>query len=75
MRAPCGGRFQQHFEPSDTLRAVRASAEARYGAKYGDASIETAEVPRRTFADMDLTLDQCGILNRSLLCISLEEDS
>ncbi|XP_069567068.1 UBX domain-containing protein 10 [Brachyistius frenatus] len=70
VRAPCGGRFQQHFDPSDTLLAVRASAEVRYGAEYGDAVIETMDVPRRTFTDLDMTLAQCGIPNRSLLCIS-----
>uniref|UniRef100_A0A3B4XYE5 UBX domain protein 10 n=1 Tax=Seriola lalandi dorsalis TaxID=1841481 RepID=A0A3B4XYE5_SERLL len=70
IRAPCGRRFQQHFEPTDTLLMVRASAEARYGARYGEASIETMDVPRRSFTDMDMTLAQCGILNRSVLCIS-----
>ncbi|XP_073327134.1 UBX domain-containing protein 10 [Pagrus major] len=70
IRAPCGGRFQQHFDPTDTLLTVRASAEVKFGAKYGDACIETMDVPRRTFTDMDMTLAQCGIVNRSVLCIS-----
>uniref|UniRef100_A0A8D0CZ07 UBX domain protein 10 n=1 Tax=Sander lucioperca TaxID=283035 RepID=A0A8D0CZ07_SANLU len=70
IRAPCGRRFQQHFEPTDTLLMVRASAELMYGAKYGEASIETMDLPRRTFTDMDVTLAQCGIRNRSVLCIS-----
>ncbi|XP_071380505.1 UBX domain-containing protein 10 [Centroberyx affinis] len=73
IRAPCGRRFQQHFRPTDTLLTVRASAEARYGARYGEAFIETMDVPRRTFTDMDMTLAQCGILNRSVLCISQED--
>lgn len=73
IRAPCGSRFQQHFDPTDTLQAVRASAEARYGARYGHASIETMDVPRRSLTDMDMTLAQCGILNRSVLCISQRE--
>ncbi|XP_071333375.1 UBX domain-containing protein 10 [Trachinotus anak] len=75
IREPCGRRFQQHFEPTDTLMMVRASAEARYGAKYGGASIETMDVPRRSFTDMDMTLAQCGILNRSVLCISQNNGS
>ncbi len=70
IRAPCGRRFEQHFDPTDTLLMVRASAEVRYGTKYGDACIETMDVPRRSFTDMDMTLTQCGILNRSVLCIS-----
>ncbi|XP_029013168.1 UBX domain-containing protein 10 [Betta splendens] len=71
VRAPCGRRFQQHFEPTDTLWTVRASAEARFGEQYGEASIETMDVPRRSFTDMDMTLAQCGIINKSVLCISL----
>ncbi|XP_028266369.1 UBX domain-containing protein 10 [Parambassis ranga] len=75
IRAPCGRRFEQHFDLTDTLQAVRASAEARYGSRYGRASIETMDVPRRTFTDLDLTLSQCGIVNRSVLCLSLNKDS
>ncbi|XP_068454362.1 UBX domain-containing protein 10 [Clinocottus analis] len=70
IRAPCGRRFQQHFEPTDTLLMVRASAELRYEAEYKEASIQTMDVPRRTFTDMDMSLAQCSILNRSVLCIS-----
>ncbi|XP_054912894.1 UBX domain-containing protein 10 [Poeciliopsis prolifica] len=70
IRAPCGRRFEQYFNPTDTLRAVRASAEARFAATYRKAFIETMDVPRRTFTDMDMTLERCGILNRSVLCIS-----
>lgn len=73
VRAPCGGRFQQHFRASDTLLMVRASAERRYGTKYGPVSVETMDVPRRSFTDMDMTLAQCGIINRSVLCISLSD--
>ncbi|XP_054465977.1 UBX domain-containing protein 10 [Anoplopoma fimbria] len=73
IRAPCGRRFQQHFEPTDTLLMVRSSAELMYAAEYGEASIETMDLPRRTFTDMDMTLAQCGILNRSVLCISQNE--
>lgn len=70
IRAPCGRRFEQYFDPTDTLRTVRASAEARFAATYRKAFIETMDVPRRTFTDMDMTLERCGILNRSVLCIS-----
>ncbi|KAM4570427.1 UBX domain-containing protein 10 [Fundulus diaphanus] len=74
IRAPCGRRFEQLFDPADTLRAVRASAEARFVATYREAFIETMDVPRRTFTDMDMTLARCGILNRSVLCISQNRD-
>ncbi|XP_029975414.1 UBX domain-containing protein 10 [Salarias fasciatus] len=75
VRAPCGRRFEQNFEPTDSLRMVRASAEDRYGASYRGAFISTMEVPRRTFTELDVTLAQCGIVNRSLLCISQNHDS
>nr|XP_029136503.1 UBX domain-containing protein 10 [Labrus bergylta] len=70
IRAPCGRRFQQQFNPGDTLLQVKISAEAMYGVQYGEASVETMDVPRRTFTDMEMTLAQCGIVNRSVLCIS-----
>ncbi|KAM9856066.1 UBX domain-containing protein 10 [Aulostomus maculatus] len=70
IRAPCGSRFEQRFHPADSLRALRVSAEARYGAQYGEVSIQAVDLPRRSFTDLDMTLAQCGILNRSLLCIS-----
>ncbi|XP_032375830.1 UBX domain-containing protein 10 [Etheostoma spectabile] len=70
VRAPCGRRFQEHFEPTDTLLMVRTRAEVLCGAQYGEASIETMDLPRRTFTDMDMTLAQCGVPNRSVLCIS-----
>lgn len=69
IRAPCGRRFQQHFDPTDTLQAVKVRAEVMYGTQYGDACIQTMDVPRRTFTDMDMTLEQCGILSRTLLSI------
>ncbi|MED6249403.1 hypothetical protein ATANTOWER_013567 [Ataeniobius toweri] len=58
IRAPCGRRFEQHFDPADTLREVRASAEAWFAASYSEAFIETMDVPRRTFTDMDMTLER-----------------
>ncbi|XP_017274638.1 UBX domain-containing protein 10 [Kryptolebias marmoratus] len=70
VRAPCGRRFEQHFDPADTLLAVSSRAETRFGATYGRVFLQTAEVPRRTFTDLNMTLEQCGIPNRSLLCIS-----
>ncbi|XP_026224302.1 UBX domain-containing protein 10 [Anabas testudineus] len=75
VRAPCGRRFQQPFEPTDTLSMVRTSAEVRFGARYEEASIETMDVPRRSFTDMNMTLAQCGILNKSVLCISQSNHS
>ncbi|KAK7905140.1 hypothetical protein WMY93_017747 [Mugilogobius chulae] len=68
-------RFQQRFNSSDTLLRVRTSAEATYGEKFGEnATIETMEIPRRSFTDMSLTLLQCGISDKSVLCIFQPQD-
>ncbi|KAJ0064800.1 hypothetical protein NL108_015288 [Boleophthalmus pectinirostris] len=75
IKDPAGRRFEQRFHPSDTLLHVRASAEAMYGVKFGEKTmIETMEVPRRSFSNMSLTLAQCGISNKSVLCIFQSED-
>ncbi|KAG5838096.1 hypothetical protein ANANG_G00220170 [Anguilla anguilla] len=74
VRSPCGRRLQRRFLPTDTLRAVLAAAEDAHGARYGRAVVQTVEVPRRSFADLNVTLAQCGIQNRSVLCISKEDD-
>lgn len=71
VRAPCGRRLEQHFNPTDTLLMVRVSAEDRFGHRYEDAFIQTLDVPRRSYTDLDMTLAQCGIKNRSVLCITL----
>ncbi|XP_074538632.1 UBX domain-containing protein 10 [Halichoeres trimaculatus] len=73
IRAPCGRRFQHHFDPTDTLLRVKSTAELQYGVQYGEVSVETMDVPRRTFTDMRLTLAQCGIVNRSVLFIAQVE--
>ncbi|KAM4610629.1 UBX domain-containing protein 10 [Polymixia lowei] len=75
IRAPCGRRFQQHFLHTDTLLTMIASAEARYGTRYGEAFIQTMDVPRRTFTDLDMTLAQAGIVNKSVLGIVQEDSS
>ncbi|XP_061908666.1 UBX domain-containing protein 10 [Entelurus aequoreus] len=73
VSAPCGGSFEQHFEPSDPLRVVRDSAEVRFGTRYGEVSIATMDVPRRSFRDLERTLVQCGVHDRSVLCIFLSQ--
>lgn len=75
IRAPCGRRFQQNFFPTDSLLAVISGAEVRFGTRYEEPFIETMDVPRRAFTDLTVTLAQCGILNRSVLCISQENSS
>ncbi|KAK6477412.1 UBX domain-containing protein 10 [Huso huso] len=69
VRSPSGERFQKAFRPSDTLQTVLAAAEARYNTTYTNGIIETMEVPRRSFPDSSHTLEQCGIQNKSVLCI------
>uniref|UniRef100_A0AAR2LFQ3 UBX domain-containing protein n=1 Tax=Pygocentrus nattereri TaxID=42514 RepID=A0AAR2LFQ3_PYGNA len=75
IRTPCGQRFKWHFQPTDTLQAVIAAAEAKCGERYKHAVIETMEVPRQTFTNLTMSLSQCGIFNKSVLCISLEDSA
>ena len=72
VRAPCGRRFQQHFAPADTLQTLIACAEARNETSYPEAFVETMDVPRRSFRRLDMTLSECCVVNRSVLCISQE---
>ncbi|KAK3547045.1 hypothetical protein QTP86_009248 [Hemibagrus guttatus] len=71
LRTPCGQRLKCQFQPTDTLRDVIATAEDISGERYKHVLIETMEVPRRSFSNLNMTLSQCGIVNKSVLCISL----
>ncbi|NXX50886.1 UBX10 protein, partial [Tricholaema leucomelas] len=73
VRSPSGQRFEHCFKPSDSLQAVLAVAEQKTSSRYKHCSLETMEVPRRTFSDLTRSLHQCGILHKSVLCIRLEE--
>ncbi|XP_076840464.1 UBX domain-containing protein 10 [Brachyhypopomus gauderio] len=75
VRSPCGQRFTCLFRPTDMLHAVVAAAEAKSGLRYEHAVIETMDVPRRTFKNLTMTLTQCGIFTKSVLCISLEDST
>ncbi|XP_041130248.1 UBX domain-containing protein 10-like [Polyodon spathula] len=74
VRSPSGERFEKAFCSSDTLQTVLAAAEARYNTTYTNGIVETMEVPRRSFPDSSHTLEQCGIQNKSVLCILDESD-
>ncbi|XP_077075144.1 UBX domain-containing protein 10 [Siphateles boraxobius] len=73
IRTPCGQRFKCHFRPTDQLRAVRSAAEEEFGERFDNCVIETMDVPRRTFTNLTMSLAQCGVLNKSVLCISHED--
>ncbi|XP_056589638.1 UBX domain-containing protein 10 isoform X2 [Triplophysa dalaica] len=75
IRNPCGQRFKCHFHPSDKLQVVLSNAEAEFGEKYENCIIETMDVPRRTFTNLTMNLAQCGILNKSVLCISQDDSN
>ncbi|XP_051948177.1 UBX domain-containing protein 10 [Xyrauchen texanus] len=75
IRTACGRRFKCHFHPTDKLQEVLSAAEAEFGEKFDNCLIETMDVPRRTFANMTMTFAQCGILNKSVLCISKDDDN
>ncbi|XP_060115365.1 UBX domain-containing protein 10 [Heteronotia binoei] len=73
VRSPSGQRFEHHFRPTDSLETVLAVAERKNSTVYERCSIETVEVPRRTFSDLTKSLQECAILHKSVLCILQEE--
>ncbi|KAK7129266.1 hypothetical protein R3I94_017470 [Phoxinus phoxinus] len=73
IRSPCGQRFKCHFRPTDQLRVVLSAAEEEFGERFDHCVIETMDVPRRTFTNLTMSLAQCGVLNKSVLCISQED--
>ncbi|KAL1777310.1 UBX domain-containing protein 10 [Sigmodon hispidus] len=73
VRSPSGQRFVRYFRPSDDLQTVLTVAEQKNKATYQRCSIETMEVPRRRFSDLTKSLQECGILHKSVLGISQEE--
>lgn len=73
VRSPSGQRFVRYFRPSDNLQTVLEVAEQKNKATYQHCSIETMEVPRRRFSDLTKSLQECGILHKSVLGISQEE--
>ncbi|XP_062449065.1 UBX domain-containing protein 10 [Rhea pennata] len=73
IRSPSGQRFEHHFKPTDSLQTVLAVAEQKTSTKYKHCSVETMEVPRRSFSDLTRSLQECGILHKSVLCILQKE--
>ncbi|NWU66945.1 UBX10 protein, partial [Pterocles burchelli] len=73
IRSPSGQRFEHYFKPTDSLQTVLAVAEQRTSAQYRCCSVETMEVPRRSFSDLTRSLQECGILHKSVLCIQQNE--
>ncbi|NXW60815.1 UBX10 protein, partial [Eurystomus gularis] len=73
IRSPSGQRFEHHFKPSDSLQMVLAVAEQKTLSEYKHCSVETMEVPRRSFSDLTRSLHECGILHKSMLCIRQKE--
>nr|AAI55907.1 LOC100127299 protein [Xenopus laevis]AAI69457.1 Hypothetical protein LOC100127299 [Xenopus laevis]AAI69461.1 Hypothetical protein LOC100127299 [Xenopus laevis] len=69
IRSHTGQRFERYFRPTDTLLTILAAAEEKTGVSCKDCSVESMEVPRRSFPILSWTLQQCGIPNKSVLCI------
>ncbi|XP_067872914.1 UBX domain-containing protein 10 [Heterodontus francisci] len=75
VRYPSGQRFERCFRPSDTLQTILSVAEWKSNTNYTNSVVETMDVPRRSFNDLSKTLEECGIQNKSVLCILQDEDS
>ncbi|XP_004458695.2 UBX domain-containing protein 10 [Dasypus novemcinctus] len=69
VRSPSGQRFVRHFRPTDDLQTVIAVAEQKNKTTYHHCSIETMEVPRRSFSDLTKSLQECRIPHKSVLGI------
>ncbi|XP_069774443.1 UBX domain-containing protein 10 [Narcine bancroftii] len=69
VRYPSGQRFESCFRPSDTLQTILSVAEWKSKGNYKNFVVETMDVPRRSFSDLSKTLEECGIQNKSVLCI------
>ncbi|KAM6219198.1 UBX domain-containing protein 10 [Rhynchocyon petersi] len=72
VRSPSGQRFVRYFRPTDDLQTVVAVAEEKNNTTYPQCSIETMEVPRRSFLDLTKSLQECRIQHKSVLSISRE---
>ncbi|XP_077644361.1 UBX domain-containing protein 10 [Lonchura striata] len=73
VRSPSGRRFEHLFKPRDSLQTVLAVAGQKLLASYQHCSVETMEVPRRSFSDLTKSLQECGIPPKSVLCIRQDE--
>ncbi|XP_074074349.1 UBX domain-containing protein 10 isoform X2 [Macrotis lagotis] len=73
IRSPSGQRFVRHFRPTDNLQTVIAVAERKNLTTYHHCSIETMEVPRRSFSDLSKSLEECRIPHKSVLGILQEK--
>ncbi|XP_044134541.1 UBX domain-containing protein 10 [Bufo gargarizans] len=69
IRSHSGQRFEQFFRPSDTLFTILVAAEEKTGVSCKDCSVESMEIPRRSFTDLSQTLQECRIPNKSVVCI------
>lgn len=69
IRSHSGQRFEATFRPTDSLFTILAVAEERTGVPYKDCIVESMEVPRRSFMDLNRSLQECNIPNKSVLCI------
>ncbi|XP_066462468.1 UBX domain-containing protein 10 [Eleutherodactylus coqui] len=70
VRSHSGQRLERFFRPSDTLFTVLAAVEEKTGVSCKECSVESMEIPRRSFTDLSRTLKECGIPNKSVLCIN-----
>ncbi|XP_037684254.1 UBX domain-containing protein 10 [Choloepus didactylus] len=75
IRSPLGQRFVRHFRPTDDLQTIVAVAEQKNKTTYHHCSIETMEVPRRSFSDLTKSLQECRIPHKSVLGILQEDGS
>lgn len=74
VRLPDGSRVAGYFDSKDSLREVFALAQDKLSNPLGHFELVTTEIPKRTFSDFSLTLDDVRIADKTLLNLQSCED-
>lgn len=71
LKLPNGERLQVNMPATATIRQVTEYAEKCAGVELTNCDISTNEIPKRTFDNHQVTLEEAGILVRTVLHFSL----
>ena len=70
IKLPSGTRVQRCFRHADTLGSVVAFARWHSSEISVECEVSTSDVPKKTFDDFSLTLEEAGLTTRTLLHIT-----
>ena len=69
LKLPCGKRVQRYFRLDDTLGSLLRFAECAAGCDFAGADLVCGTVPQRRFHDLQLTIESCQLMDKTLLHI------